>query len=431
MEQRQGEDVRPDGAGATRRRRDAWRRRGEALLTARSARRALAPLAAGVLLLAWPLPPAFAECSARTGFALYQCGDRAFFQPPPEGAGAVTAVFWQIGYGNRAVNNGQGHNGTGIAPAGVFSGNDSGLWKVPLIDPASIPGGEIFPQGALCLGPANWSNAGVDGCCDNRRYTGRGSAQDGFLNPNFDLRKLARQQVFELTDIKREDYPMAVLLTEETGRWFAAAAVAPAPRPDDRPDERRGHFTLAAVVDGDPNPLTGERNAIPWQEAPRIRLEATGESLGRDHAGRELLAFQASWDPVVIPSDGSHIPSEAWEMEDPGVGVADMGPLVRYAVERVSLLPGMLGEDGYPRPEILLWERVTRTRETRATVALHEDSCVRVVARLGREPTALQTSVVPCALGRCGDVGYAVPGPAVCLEGPLLKRVASGPPDRR
>ena len=75
-----------------------------------------------------------AECKRRGGFAVHQCGDRGWFEPPPEGSGAVRAVFWQIGYGNEMINNGEGSNGTGVAPAGFFSGNDSGLWEVPLLE---------------------------------------------------------------------------------------------------------------------------------------------------------------------------------------------------------------------------------------------------------------------------------------------------------
>lgn len=372
-----------------------------------------------------------AECDSRQGFPVFQCGDRAWFQPPPEGSGMIRARFWQISYGNAYVNNGQGRSGNGIAPAGIFSGNDSGLYQVPLLAAASIPGlkgSPEVPDGALCLGPVNWGDTGIDGCCDNARSPSKRWRRDGMLNPNFVMPELAREGIFEVTRDNMEDFPMAVLLTTESGRHFAVAAVATAFRSDEVPDVRRGHYTLADVTEGLENPLTGKRNIIPWQEVPSLALELSDEvpaTVGP--AGRLWNAFAASWSAVRVPGDGSHRPSTAFMMDGGGVGVADMGPLVSYSLERVSLLPGMLDPGGRPRPELLLWERVARTQETRARIDLHPDACARVVVVLGKTPETDRIAGQVCALGRCGDLGYELPGPPLCVEGPLLEGRHAGP----
>ncbi|MCI0589720.1 MAG: hypothetical protein L0323_23125 [Planctomycetes bacterium] len=368
-----------------------------------------------------------AACTTQGGFAIFQCGDRAWFDAPPEGSGTVRAVFWQIGFGNAAVNNAEGTNGTGIGPPGVFSGNDSGLFDVPLIAAAPLvdPEGKIgVPEDALCLGPVNWANRGVDGCCDDRKIHGVRTGQDGLLNPNFDSEAMRRQDQFvpDLTAVI--DHPMAILLREETGRWFAVAAVASMERASDGPDIRAGHFTLASVADGAANPLTGSRNVIPWQEAPGLRLEEEPRADAPAGAGQEGRRFEASWSPVRVPSDLSRRPSDAEEVGGPGggVGVLDMGPLVRYGLERARLLPETLGADGIPLREVLLWERLLTTEEPSASLVLSGDSCARVVVILGRIPKSPRVGPLICATGKCGDVGYEVAGPPVCLEGPLLAR---------
>ncbi len=384
---------------------------------------------AAVFWAAATVSPVCAACTVQGGFPVYQCGDRAWFQSPPEGSGAVSAVFWQIGYGNASVNNSEGTQGTGLGPPGVFSGNDSGLFEVPLIAAAPL----VDPEGkagvepdALCLGPVNWGNRGVDGCCDNRRMDGPRAGQDRFLNANFDAELMDREGRY-VPDLEgMTDHPMAVLLREETGRWFAVAAVAPFERPSDRPDIRSGHYSFAWIADGEANPLTGARNIIPWQPAPRLTLDAdpgarAGGDPGENRGGTRR--FKATWDPVILYSDQSRRPSEAGKAKSSGgVGVLEMGPLVSYSLERVRILPEMVSADGVPRREVLLWERVLTTGEPSGSLDLAEDSCARAVVYFGRSPTSAGIGFIPCALGRCGDVGYSVPGPPVCVEGPLLAR---------
>ncbi len=362
-----------------------------------------------------------AVCGNAGGFAVHQCSDRSWFEPPPEGSGAVRAVFWQIGFGNATVSNGHGSLGVGVAPAGVFNGNDSGLADLPLLSASALLGDARVPEGALCLGPANWGSRGVDGCCDNRRDAAT-VRNDGFLNPYFDPALLRREGRAVASLQRVEDYPIALLLTEETGQYFAAAAVAAASRGGDPEDLRPGHFTFADVKNGEPNPITDARNVIPWQEAPRARLEILEPAAGAQEGTARAWQVRAAWKPVILHDDGSRIPSEAHAIDNPGrgVGVADMGPLVRYRVEKASILEALLDEDGYPMADLLLWEEVAETEESSARIEMGEDACLRVAVHLGLAPRTRAVSVAECALGRCGDIGYVVPGPPACLEGPLL-----------
>jgi hypothetical protein len=393
-------------------------------------RRSRLPALSVALLLAFP-GLCEAVCGNSAGFAIHHCGDRAWFEPPPEGSGAVRAVFWQIGFGNAAISNGRGSNGLGVAPAGTFNGNDSGLAELPLLSASRLLADARVPEGSLCLGPANWGSRGVDGCCDNRRDPAS-IRNDGFLNPYFDAGLFRSEGRFVRSLRRVEDYPMAVLLTEEMGLYFAVAAVAVASRGGDPEDLRPGNFTFADVRNGKPNPVTGARNVIPWQEAPRVRLEVLGPAAGAEERSPRAWNVRASWEPVLLYSDDSRIPSEAHAIDNPGkgVGVADMEPLVRYRVEKSPIPEALVDDEGYPAPDLLLWETAAETEEGSALIELEEDACVRVAVRLGRAPRTRSVSAGECSLGRCGDIGYAVPGPPACLEGPLLRGAARRGGDR-
>jgi len=375
------------------------------------------PLAlSSVMLLAAAGPEPLASCRKSGGFAVYQCGDRAWFDAPPPGTGSITALFWQIGYGNALINNGSGTGGVGIAPPGVFSGNDSGLFTVSLVDARKAIGDDRVPEGALCLGPANWENVGIDGCCDNARDPDMQQPMDGLLNPLFEPRSLIRLRSFEATGARIQDYPLGVLLREETLGYFAVAAVATMER-SGLEDVRQGHYTLADVKEGGLNPLSGAKNVVPWQKAPEARVEMQKPLEG------DLWRLKVVWDPVRVPGDATHRPSEAFEMDTPGhgVGVADMGPLVTYEIQKVRLIPTLIDASGYPMREVLPWERSLLTGETSAEVDLEADACLRVVVHLGLVPRTRSASAKECSLGHCGDVGYLVAGPPVCRKGPLLK----------
>jgi hypothetical protein len=372
---------------------------------------------------------AYAVCKRGIGFAVMECADRAYVAPVPEGGGAVSALFWQIGFGNALINNGEGSTGTGVFPLGVFSGNDSGLFSMALTDAREHLRDDRVPPGALCIDPANWGNTGVDGCCDDARDPNQRGAEDSMLNPTFDTRVQIKEGRFVPTLDRVQDYPMAILLKEDTGAWFAVAAVASRDRGDVLEDLRSGNYTFGAVQDGAANPLTGLRNVIPWQGTPVPTVKVLGPAPGADSAS-EGPRWRASvrWEGVSFPSDLSHRPSEAYEIDNPGhgAGVADMGRLVTYVVEAVHLTSIMIDENGYPLRDLLVWEPVKETSESEAILDFQEDTCLRIAVHFGKRSRTRSVSVNECALGRCGDIGYKVAGPSVCLEGDLLRKVPAG-----
>ncbi|MBI3447625.1 MAG: hypothetical protein HY049_01700 [Acidobacteria bacterium] len=365
--------------------------------------------------------PASAACRKPGGFAIFQCSDRGYFEPPPEGTSQITALFWQVGFGNAVVNNGDGTGGAGIAPLGVFSGNDNGLWRVPLADARTALGDARVPEGSVCLASANWIDRGVDGCCDNMRDPEMLSAMDGFLNPLFDPRLLQKTGDLAPAPERLQDYPMAILLRDESSAWFAVAAVATAPRTG-LGDIRQGAFSFGGIIDGNPNPVTSTRNAVPWQRSPAATLSVAGPG-GEPDSWR----VGATWGAVTIATDGSRIPSQAHALDNPGkgVGVADMGPLVAYDIQTAHLSDALIDEAGYPIGAALVWDTIATVTETRAEVEVPEDTCLRVAAHFGKVPGTRSVSLAECAVGHCGDVGYVVPGPAQCLEGPALKGSAA------
>src|SRR5262245_35466595 len=90
----------------------------------------------GVLGLTMVDPrPASAGCLEFGGFAIFQCAYLAYFDAPPEDAGDVETLFWQIGYGNADKQTGTGSSGTGVVGFGTgltFNGNDSGVFDVDM-----------------------------------------------------------------------------------------------------------------------------------------------------------------------------------------------------------------------------------------------------------------------------------------------------------
>ena len=168
-------------------------------------------LLAVILFSALAAPGVFANCQDPGSYPINQCGRSSWFTPPPAGSGTVSALWWQIGFGNNTRTrttsndpvNGVAADGTGFVPvpaagncpAGVctaglvgtacatpsvtacgnaFIGNDSGLRTT---DPngfitialySAVPVGG--PAGSLCFGASsNWGSAGSDGCADNAR----------------------------------------------------------------------------------------------------------------------------------------------------------------------------------------------------------------------------------------------------------------------
>ncbi len=253
---------------------------------------------------------AFPFCaSSQETYALFQCANKAYFEPVPGGftKNDITGVFWQFGFGNRSVNSGLGNTGTGYASK-AFNGNDSGLFPLNLLDAAVAFPADGFPLGSVCLGSNNWATSGVDGCCDNTRpaapfsyfnsYNDYGpylySNDDNILNPYFGFFQASGNYPGYYSIASMMDYPTAVLLRLPGDAWFAIAAVTNMDRgntgnAENGPcsplnagtnpsacDVRQGFFTFGNVTTGNPNLVpteAGKHNAIPWQAPPKPLIQ--------------------------------------------------------------------------------------------------------------------------------------------------------------
>jgi len=348
----------------------------------------IAVIGAAVLGGTVTLPWAFCNSSLET-YALFQCANRAYFEPVPGGftKDDITGIFWQPGFGNMNVNTGLGNNGAGFVSA-AFNGNDSGQFPVDLLDAAAQFPTEGFPPGSVCLGSNNWANSGVDGCCDNTRLsapftyynnftylTYSQPNDDNFMNPYFDSYRNFAGYPGELSLAQITDYPTAVLLRLPGDAYFAIAAVqnmdrdntgetfgpchpnTPGPN-DGACDVRQGFFAYANVVNGNPNQTPAEfgtPNAVPWQTArPR---EVSGLNCNVVDCGGSTVPVQFQVDPIMIHSDEKVIPSnnpslatqDASKPRDAtraaGVGMRDLkrkwGGLVRYQLETAPIVPGV------------------------------------------------------------------------------------------
>jgi len=362
-----------------------------------------------------------------SGFAVFQCGYIGWFAPPPPVAGTVHAVWWQLHYGNGTLTNGLGGGGalegTGMSSPSTFNGNDSGYFDPVLTQAALVlPQYEPYvPAGALCSNYENsWSQPGVDGCVDNPRTT---ADDDDILNPYFDATygtSYCNAYYSAYTLDRQIDYPMAILLTESNGSYFALAAVANIPR-GATPDERcrstsEGFFDLASVVDGDPNPVFPARNnIIPWQPIPSPGVRMITSTDPSDPLSDRLVVLD--WSPGVrLVSDQSSRPSTR-VLSNPGngVGVLDQGALVRYVVESAALVwPGLPVD-----PNTLVWSPVLTTSDTSAVVTVPADSAIRLRIVLGVAPATSSWTIASCRTGQCGDMGFEMTGPLELIPGVL------------
>jgi hypothetical protein len=403
-----------------------------------------------VLAVAAGATPLQAICTELGGFAIYQCGDRAWFNPPPNfdpnnpgfdpnnRSTDLTGQFWQIGFGNNDSNTGLGSTGTGNSgtAASTFNGNDQGNARVDLVDASSIFGLGSAPSGAICLAVNNWGNAGTDGCCDNPRDLSLPSTDDGVLNPYYDVYASINGDPGLYSRTWIQDYPMAVLLKEPSGVFFAVAAVASLGRGNDGSgnngscastspgtnpapcDFRTGHYSLSDVSGALTNPVTGKSNIVPWQEVPRPEVVLNVQASPGDPNSARTVTL--NWDPIVVHSDESVRPSTNPSLSpqdpnrSPGVGVMDMGPLVRYLVEEA---PVVLDANGQVNEAALVFSAVSETTTTQTTVSVPVGSCFRLRTSFGRKPEGVSTVPVNCRVGRCGDVGFEVSSSITCFEG--------------
>jgi hypothetical protein len=405
----------------------------------------------GTLLIASAAAPggtgeAAAGClTSGASFAIFQCSPGAYFAPTTAGGEPVpvvigpdgrptnvTAVWWQIGFGNETLNLGTSSSPAGMAGAGQFAGNDQGV-RAPDIQSIGrlIPGA---PATGLCLQTDNWNNSGVDGCSDNNRSDAIQSSDDDYLNPYFYVPNFF-PGIYSLD--RQQDYPMAILLKDSSGRFFAFAAVAtldrgntgdPSPQDCSAPesvtnpatcDIRRGFFDFGDVSNGLPNPLTGGHDVVPWQEVPQPQVTASRPD------GLDLL-LDLQWPGVAVYSDQSVRPSTNPTLAPadpdaaPGVGVNDVHgkfPLVRYAIESASD-----GDPNFVSPT----SRVETYGTSISGVRLRFGECLRLVTLFGKKPRTAAPSFAECRLGRCGDIGYEAASGRICSVGACDPELCDG-----
>ena len=360
-------------------------------------------------------PQLFAVCGEFGGYAIFQCAEEAYFDAPPAGAGAVSAAFWQVGYGNATLNTGNPptSNGSGMSGLTTFNGNDNGNFALDLVDAQTTIGNAAVPAGALCLRNNNWGNAGIDGCCDNHRDPAQLIGDDDILNPEYNVyysRAFGYPGYASLDWV--QDYPMGVLLTESSGQYFAVAAVATTARTGPT-DVRVGDYNFKNISNGAPNAVTGANNVIPWQAIP-------GGAPFVVNVNEDPITFDRTldlqWSGAAVHTDASNRPSTNPTVAG-GVGVAAVGTLLRYVVETQGIVNpadpvGSLNPAG--------WTAVTTTGGTTAQIVVPPDTCVRLSTFLGRDPQTLTPTIPTCRLGQCGDLGIVVSGPAACVGGPLV-----------
>ncbi|MGH9869491.1 MAG: putative metal-binding motif-containing protein [Candidatus Polarisedimenticolia bacterium] len=393
------------------------------------------PLVVALLFLA---PRPVRGACTQSVLPVFQCGFASWFLPPPGGSGAVSAVWWQLGYGNGDVSNGAGtpadEEGTGMAPAGVFSGNDSGL-NVPFLSLADDQLPQYAPQipdGSLCMGYSTWADTGVDGCADVPRTTSVND-NDNLLNPYWGIPygpcpspPLCAPPYY--TTAYQLDYPIAVLLRETTNRYFALVFVASRSRGHDGTDVSEGLYDLSEVTNGAPNPVFPARsNVIFWQPVPLPSVTGVTGDPGPP------WNVSLSWLNVKLVHDASTRPNARLVGAGlaGGVGVTEQGSLVRYRIETAPLAPGD------PNAQTLTWTpgatfAAPAGVDVTAQIQIAGRTAVRVRTLLGKTPRTTATSLSACRAGACGDLGFEATrcGAAGCPGPPPFSVVDIGCADQ-
>jgi hypothetical protein len=391
--------------------------------------RALAVLAAVTVMSAGS--PAMANCAGEL-YAVFQCADRAYFNPAPTGSGVVSSAFWQVGFGNGTLNTGVGTAGTGIG-GGLFNGNDNGVFTPELIDAQVAIGSSTPPAGSLCFRNNNWANSGIDGCCDNPRGgVMTGTEDDNILNPLYNVysaRNLtdpSTGNLYKPEDVPSNDWvmdgPMMALLRESTGSYFAVAAVSTSPRAGVG-DITAGFYSFHEVSNGLTNPITSASNVVPWQLVPGRKACSLCPGLVRDISDANMPGsphiLTLGWDSVIVYSDNASRPSTNPTVPSGGMGTtaAEAGGLVRYVVEKQTNVnasnPGALDPNGWVTD-------ATYTNPTNsAFVTVDPNSCVRLHTYFGASNVPVTQNNANCRVGKCGDLGYDVVSPVSCVTGAL------------
>jgi hypothetical protein len=407
---------------------------------------------AGLLLATAGTSAVVANCTASI-MPVFQCGFVGWVAPAPQPGtplnpagpppGAVSAIWWQLGYGNNNVNNGAistaANEGTGIGSPGVFSGNDSGVAQGYTASTCGRTNGQpgvtmtearcVLPQyaasipvGALCSNYENsWAGAGIDGCADNPRTTAAAD-NDNLLNPYFGSTygPCADPLYCDApyyTTAYQIDYPMAILVRENTNRFFALAFLAskarvqvegsPDPPKSRAADISENFFDLATISNGDPRPaLTGpsgplpaKNNIIPWQLVPKPRVMSV--------TGTNPKQLSLQWDNIRMVNDGSTRPNArlVGPGQAGGVGVLDQGILCRYQLQTAPITTAN------PDPTTLTWTNAGAAINcgsglVNTSLTVNPDSAIRIRTILGKTPRTASTLLASARIGASGDLGF-------------------------
>ncbi len=374
-------------------------------------------------------PAAFANCLNLGGFDQKQCEVGAYFDGPPVGSGTVSAVYWQLGYGNGVSSTALGTTGTGMG-GGVFNGNDNGTHSPDLLNARIAIGDANVPATALCLGGLNnLGNAGNDGCVDNPRDPNYPFSDDDILNPKYNVfavRSLGAMPAAVSPDYGWEqDSPIAVLLRESNNLYFAFAAVATAERPP-LPLTHPGVYRWSDVNNGGTNAHDAASNVIDWQLIPGAKVPGDANTglireffppTGTTGTDRDALLV---WTDIQVRSDNSVRSSTHPTVAPNGMGTSDArGPFVRYVLENQAPANpnnpvGSLDPNGWTAMATFF------PPDSAAVVTIPADRCIRMHTYFGLEPLTMVQTTDNCRLGLCGDLGYDVTSPASCLAGALI-----------
>jgi len=414
----------------------------------------------------------YANCQEQAVYEVLQCANSTWFAPPPAGTGPISGYWWAVGFGNNtavqtptlSAPGGSGWVNPGTTVNGLFIGIDSGTLPavagtaavtLDLVDATTITGIGA-PVGSMCFSSrANWGSPGIDSCVDiNRSDSATGGLtdtpgqSDGYVNKYWN-NAIGDYSPYYYNGSNyylnhQLDPPMGVLLTEGSGRYFAAAFFASAPKisPKNQTFDS-GNYAMGEIRNGLPN-AGGQPNVVPWQLIPNPVASAVIVTPSDPNSVRNLSLDWSATAPVVI-SDNSHRPCLRSDMVTPcgaalpapftyaGVGVNDQGPLIHYEVEMTTMdLTGACGTT---------WTLVAGTKADHpATTAVANgippQSCVRLKTTFGKTPVAAFVAAPVSAAnrtananrseqGQLGDIGFSVTAAPVKVGGPLVSQNAS------
>jgi hypothetical protein len=391
----------------------------------------------------------FANCLTEGPYEVRQCAKGTWFAAAPGGSGAVAAAWWAIGYGNRnaittAANPSiDGSGFLNLPLPGVFAGADSGILDaagLDLADATTIPGLGA-PAGSRCFSSSsNWGSPGMDSCIDvNRTSTAGGaglSVSDNYVNKYWDVYLGGYPYYGPETLNHQLDPPMAVLLTEGSGQYFAAAFFASVPKLVPREtDLDPGQYHMDKIGNGDTDHFGG-LSAVAWQPIPTPNISAV---LSNPLDPSSVRNLSLDWAAPRFLHDNSTRPCFELDGTTPcasvfggGVGVNEQGPLMHFEVEMVAMdLASVCGT---------AWTTVPGSKvdyPANATVAngVPQQSCVRLKTTFGKTPTSAMRTTATVAVrdlnrldaqtGKLGDLGYFVVSAATKVGGPLVSQHAS------